>query len=127
MNTEEIIKKAFELGDAIAQSKEVASLQAMQAKLSEDQEASLLINQYQRVRTQLENKVQDGLQVMPAEEKNLENLQEQLNNNQMVKELIQVQEQFNALMQSVYFAINQSITGESCSSDCSSCGGSCGM
>lgn len=127
MTTDQIIQMAFELGNAIAQSEEVASLQVMQNKLSEDKEAALLINQYQLVRTQMENKIKDGLEVMPAEESNLENLQQQLNNNEIVKELIQVQEKFNNLMQSVYFAINQSITGESCSSDCESCGGSCGM
>lgn len=127
MTTDQIIQMAFELGNAIAQSEEVASLQVMQNKLSEDKEAALLINQYQLVRTQMENKIKDGLEVMPGEESNLENLQQQLNNNEIVKELIQVQEKFNNLMQSVYFAINQSITGESCSSDCESCGGSCGM
>lgn len=127
MTTDQIIQMAFELGNAIAQSEEVASLQVMQNKLSEDKDAALLINQYQLVRTQMENKIKDGLEVMPAEESNLENLQQQLNNNEIVKELIQVQEKFNNLMQSVYFAINQSITGESCSSDCESCGGSCGM
>ena len=127
MTTEKIIQMAFELGSAIAQSEEIDSLQAMQIKLSEDQEASSLINYYQEARTQIENKMRDGLQVIPEEEKNLEALQEQLSSNPTVQELIKVQESFNNLMQSVYFAINQSISGESCSSDCSSCGGSCGM
>jgi len=127
LTTEKIIQMAFELGNAISQSEEIESLQTMQIKLSEDPEATSLINYYQEARTQIEHKAQEGLQIMPEEEKKLESLQEQLNNNQTVKELIEVQERFNNLMQSVYFALNQAISGESCSSDCSSCGGSCAM
>jgi cell fate (sporulation/competence/biofilm development) regulator YlbF (YheA/YmcA/DUF963 family) len=127
MTTEKIIQMAMELGISIAQSEEMDSLQEMQTKLSQDQEASALINYYQEARMKMENKMQDGLQIMPAEEKHLEELEQQLNNNSIVKEMIEVQERFNNLMQSVYFAMNQAISGESCSSDCSSCGGSCGM
>lgn len=127
MTTEKIIEMAFELGNSIAQSEEMDTLQAMQIKLSEDPEASAMITYYQEARTKIENKIRDGLQIMDAEEKELEALQQQLNDNQTVKELIQVQEKFNNLMQSVYFAMNQAMSGDSCSSDCSSCGGSCGM
>lgn len=127
MTTEKIIQMAFELGNNIAQSEEMDALQAMQIKLSVDPDASALVSYYQEARTKIENKMRDGLQIMPAEEKELEELQQKLNDNEIVKELIQVQEKFNNLMQSVYFAMNQAMTGESCSSDCSSCGGSCGM
>ena len=126
MTTEKIIQMAFELGNTIAQSEEMDSLQEMQIKLSEDSEASALVTYYQEARTKIENKMRDGLQIMPAEEKDLEALEQQLHSNPTVKELIQVQEKFNNLMQSVYFAMNQAMSGESCSSDCSSCGGSCG-
>ena len=126
MTTENIIQMALELGNSIAQSEEMDSLQRMQVKLSEDPEASALINYYQEARTKIENKMRDGLQLMPAEQKDLEVLEQQLHSNPTVKELIQVQEKFNNLMQSVYFAMNQAMSGESCSSDCSSCGGSCG-
>jgi len=127
LTTEKIIQMAMELGNSIAQSEEMDSLQAMQIKLTEDPEATALITSYQEARTQIENKLEDGLEIMPAEEKHLEELEQQLNSNPTVKEMIQVQERFNNLMQSVYFAMNQAISGESCSSDCSSCGGSCGM
>jgi len=127
LTTEKIIQMAMELGNSIAQSEEMDSLQAMQIKLTEDLEATALITSYQEARTQIENKLEDGLEIIPAEEKHLEELEQQLNSNPTVKEMIQVQERFNNLMQSVYFAMNQAISGESCSSDCSSCGGSCGM
>ena len=127
MSTEKIIQMAFELGNTIAQSEEIQSLKDTQAKLIKDQEASALVGNYQEDLTKIENKMRDGLQIVPEEEQQMEALKQQLNSNPMVQELIQVQEKLNNLMQSVYFAINQAMAGEDCSSDCSSCGGSCGM
>jgi cell fate (sporulation/competence/biofilm development) regulator YlbF (YheA/YmcA/DUF963 family) len=127
MTNEDIIKLAFELGNAIAESEEIDSLKTMQARLEEDETASGLIRNYQEARSRAENKMRDGLTVTPNEENHLDILQQQLNSNAMIQELILVQEKFNNLMQGVYFAMNQAISGEGCSSDCSSCGGSCGM
>ena len=127
MNTDEIIKMAFELGSAISQSAEIDALKAMQVRLSEDPEASALITRYQEARDKADHKLKDGLLVTPTEENHLEVLQQQLSSNPIVQELIQVQEKFNNLMQGVYFALNQAISEQECSSDCSSCGGSCGI
>ncbi|MDD4802706.1 MAG: YlbF family regulator [Syntrophomonas sp.] len=127
MTTEELLKMAFELGSAISESAEVEALKNMQSRLGENQEASSLIMRYQDARTKADNKLQDGLPITPNEENHLNILQQQLNNNPMVQELIQVQEKFNNLMQGVYYALNQAISGEQCSSDCNSCGGSCGI
>lgn len=126
MSTEQIIKMAMELGMAIAESEEMGSLKDMQAKVMLDPEASMLISRYQEAHSQMENRMRDGLQISPNEEQELDILQQQLSNQPTVKEMIEVQESFNNLMQSVYFAINQTISGDSCSSDCSSCGGGCG-
>lgn len=128
MTTEEIIKMAFELGNAIAQSKEIDALREMQIKLSDDADAYGLIMRYQEAQTQIENKLQDGLVVSPAEESNIEIMEQEINNNPLIQELIQVQEKFDSLMQGVYFAMNQAISGsDSCSSGCDSCGGGCGI
>jgi cell fate (sporulation/competence/biofilm development) regulator YlbF (YheA/YmcA/DUF963 family) len=128
MTTEEIIKMAFELGNAIAQSKEIDALREMQIKLSDDADAYGLIMRYQEAQTQMENKLQDGLVVTPAEESNIEIMEQEINNNLLIQELIQVQEKFDSLMQGVYFAMNQAISGsDSCSSGCDSCGGGCGI
>jgi cell fate (sporulation/competence/biofilm development) regulator YlbF (YheA/YmcA/DUF963 family) len=55
MTTEEIIKMAYELGNAIAQSKEVDALREMQVKLGDDADAFGLIMRYQEAQTQMEN------------------------------------------------------------------------
>ncbi len=128
MTTEDIIKLAFELGNAIAQSEEIDNLKTMQTKMSEDQDAYGLIMRYQDAQTKIENKVQEGMTITAAEESLIDIMEQQINVNPLIQELIQVQEKFDNLMQGVYFAMNQAISGgeEGCSSGCcDSCGGSC--
>lgn len=128
MTTEEIIKMAFELGNAIAQSKEIEELKIMQDKLSEDADAYGLIMRYQEAQTQMENKLQEGMNLTDAEENHIEIMEQEINNNPLIQELIQVQEKFDNLMQGVYFAMNQAISGnDGCSSGCDSCGGGCNV
>ncbi len=127
MTTEDIIKLAFELGNAIAGSEEIANVKVMQAKLSENPDAYGLIMRYQDAQTKLENKLEQGLPVTPAEESHIDLMEQQINANPMIQELIQVQEKFDNLMQGVYFAMNQAISGEGCSSGCDSCGGGCNV
>lgn len=127
MTNEEIIKMAFELGNAISQSQEIEELKLMQEKLTQNAEAYDLILRFQDAQSKMENKLNDGLVVTPSEESHLDILQQQLNSNSMVQELIKTQEKFDNLMQGVYFALNQAISGGGCSSGCDSCGGGCNM
>lgn len=126
MTNEEIIRLAFELGSAVAESDEVISLKVLQGKIAGDRDAYELIMKYQDAKTKLENKYQDGLLVTKAEEDHLSILEQQLNANDIIHQLVQAQENFDNLMQAVYFAMNQAITGGGdCSSGCDSCGGGC--
>ncbi len=126
MTTETIIKQAFELGGSIAQSEEITALKLLQQKLTEDQASYDLIMRYQDARTKLENKKNSGLIVPSSEEDHIAILEQQLNSNALINEMIQAQEKFDNLMQAVYFALNQAITGAGdCSAGCESCGGSC--
>jgi cell fate (sporulation/competence/biofilm development) regulator YlbF (YheA/YmcA/DUF963 family) len=127
LTTEEIIRLAFELGNAVAESDEVDRLKALQMKLVQDSNAYDLLIKYQDAKSQLEHKFQDGLLVTKAEEDHLNILEQQLTANSTINELIQAQEKFDNLMQAVYFAMNQAISGSgSCSTDsCDSCGGGC--
>jgi cell fate (sporulation/competence/biofilm development) regulator YlbF (YheA/YmcA/DUF963 family) len=124
---DEILEMAFALGKAIAETAEMEALREMQIRLNNDKEASGLVQAYQEARSQLENKRQDGLEILPGEVNHLQLLHQELNGNKLVAELIQIQESINNLMQGVYFSINQSMAGEECASDCESCGGSCSM
>lgn len=126
MTTDEIVKLAFELGNSIAESEEITNLKALQTKLYEEKEAYELIMRYQDARMKLENKKKDGIIIPKQEEDHINILEQQLNSNQTVKELMTAQEKFDNLMQAVYFAMNQAISGGCSSSSCESCGGHCG-
>lgn len=126
MHKEQILQMAFELGAAIGRSPEYDSMQALQSQVADDRGASDLIASYQQAMMQLENKRRDGLDILPDELQRLEAMQQELSSHELVKELVQAQEQLNNLIQGVYFAINQAMKGQSCTSDCSSCGGGCG-
>lgn len=125
MSSETIIRLAFELGDSIAHSEEIAALKAVQEKLVANGEAYDLIMRYQDARMRAEQKKNSGLILPQQEENHLAILEQQLNSNQLVQELLLAQEKFDNLMQAVYFAMNQAIAGGGCSEGCSSCGGDC--
>lgn len=127
MTTEEIIRLAFELGTAVSESDEVDRLKALQMKLTQDSNAYDLLIKYQDAKNKLDHKLHDGLIVTKAEEDHLSILEQQLTANSVINELIQAQENFDNLMQAVYFAMNQAIAGSgSCSTDCcDTCGGGC--
>jgi cell fate (sporulation/competence/biofilm development) regulator YlbF (YheA/YmcA/DUF963 family) len=126
LTSEEIIKMAFELGNAVAQSEEIEGLKASQVRVSQDHMAYDLIMSYQDAKSKMENKLQDGLSIGQAEQANLKNLEQELKSNSIINELMAAQEKFDNLMQAVYFAMNQALSG-GCSSGCDSCGGSCNM
>ncbi|NLJ72174.1 MAG: YlbF family regulator [Syntrophomonadaceae bacterium] len=126
MSTENIIKQAFTLGDLIAQSEEINQLKELQVKLTEDQAAYDLIMRYQEAVMKLENKRNSGLIIPSNEEDHIAILEQQLNSNALVNEMMVAQEKFDNLMQAVYFALNQAISGSnSCADGCDSCGGTC--
>jgi cell fate (sporulation/competence/biofilm development) regulator YlbF (YheA/YmcA/DUF963 family) len=127
LTTEDIIKLAFELGNAISESDELLALRATQVRLTQNKEAYDLIMRFQDAQEKLENKLNEGLAVTPAEENHMQILEQQLNTNAFVQELMKTQEKFDSLMQGVYFAMNQAISGsDGCSGSCGSCGCDCG-
>lgn len=126
MNTEGIIKIAFELGNAIAQSDEMVNLKNQQADLMSKKEAYELIMRYQEAKTQIDHKMMDGITVTQQEENHLDIMEQQISTHPDIQNLLAAQEQLENLMQAVYFAINQAVSGD-CTSDCDSCGGHCHM
>ena len=88
MTTEEIIRLAFQLGDAVAQSEEVGKLKDIQTRVGNDTSTYDLIIRYQDAKNQLENKYNDGLLVTKGEQDHINILEQQLNANQLVQELV---------------------------------------
>lgn len=127
MSTEEIIKIAFELGNAIGESEEMTNLKMQQAELMGKKEAYDLIMRYQEAKTKVDHKLMDGLVVTPQEENHLNIMEQQISSHPDIQTLLTAQEQMENLMQAVYFAINQAVSGGDCSCGCDSCGGNCQM
>jgi len=125
VNKEEIIRLAMQLGDALSGSEELQSLKDTQQAVTADQEAYQAIMQFQHLRNNADTKMRQGLELSKDEEAKLEEAEKAIQNDTKVQALIESQESFDNLMQSVYFVINQAISGPSCGSGCDSCGGSC--
>lgn len=125
MNKEEIIRLAMQLGDALASSEELQSLKDTQQAVTADQDAYQAIMQFQHLRNNADTKMRQGLELSKEEEAKLENAEKAIQDDAKVQALIASQESFDNLMQSVYFVINQAISGPSCGSGCDSCGGGC--
>ncbi|HNX29327.1 MAG TPA: YlbF family regulator [Syntrophomonadaceae bacterium] len=127
MSGEDIIKLAFELGEALAQSDEIEQVKNMQAKITEDTRAYDLIVNYQNAKIKLDDQLNEGKIVSKTDEDHLQILEDQLSSNETIQQLMMAQEKFDNLMQAVYYAINSAIAGEdTCSSGCGSCDCGCG-
>lgn len=126
MNRETIIRLAMELGSSIAASNELAQVKNLQDRLQEDETALGLLMRYQDARMNLETKQKEGQIIGPNDENHLSILEQQLQGNALVQQVMEAQEKFNNLMQAVYFAMNQSLSGGCSSGSCGSCSG-CGQ
>ncbi len=124
MLKEDIIKLAFDLGTSIGDSEEIILLKQLQDRLNEDFEASNLIMKYKDAKMKMDHKMSDGLIITKAEEDHIEILEQQLSNNALLQEMMSAQEKFDNLMQAIYYAMNQAITG-SCGGSCASCDKGC--
>ena len=122
----DIIKLALELGSALRDSDEIKAIMVAQERLKADLEASDLLMRFQDAKNKMENKMRDGLIISDAEKNHLTIIEQQMRSNALVSELMSVQGNFENLMQAVYYAMNQALAG-GCPSDCSSCGGGCGI
>ena len=127
MDGEHIIKLAFELGEALAQSDEIEQLKNMQANITEDNRAYDLIVSYQNIKNKLDDQINEGKIISKTDEDHLQILEDELASNEIIQQLMMAQERFDNLMQAVYYAINSAIIADDdCSSGCDSCGCDCG-
>ncbi len=122
MHRDAIIKLAMDLGSSIAESDELMEVKKLQDQLQADETAFGLVMKYQAARMNLENQQRAGQNITPQDENHLSILEQQMQNNALIQQVMDAQDRFNNLMQAVYYAMNQSLSG-GCSPD--GCGGSC--
>jgi len=121
-----IIKLAMELGSSIASSEELMDVKRLQSQLQADETAFGIVMKYQANRMNIENKQRAGQSVTSEDENHMHILEQQMQNNPLVTQVMDAQDKFNNLMQAVYFAMNQSLSGgcgqDGCGGSCSGCG-----
>ena len=124
MEREEIIRQAMQLGEVIADSEVLTRLRDKQMQLAEHAEAYSMLLRFQEAQMNLEHKLNAGEILDPNEEHALDEMEQALTNQPVVQELMKAQEEFDGLMQGVYFAINQMVTGTgNCAGGCDGCAG----
>ena len=125
----DIIEKAKELGQMIADSEEFANMKKAEAAQTNDEKARQLIKLYNDQRRQAVAKMKNESidpETMKALQKELQDEFDMLYQNENIKAYIEAKKDFEQLMQSVNSVISFYVTGEE-KADCSSGGcGSCG-
>ena len=127
-----IIELAHALGEEIAKSEEIKTLEAAKKAFESDAELQSKMSEYETERKLLReefNKVteeEDNSKAIETLKKRLEELSLEITANSHYTDFANAQNALNSLMDSVNAEIKFCITGErpvTCTHDCSTCGG----
>lgn len=123
----DILLKAKELGEMIANSKEMKILKTSEINLDADQQATVLMSEYKNlqiklVRASREKKSKEEIEEIKA---SLMAKQQQLNDYETTNNYLEAKSNLDSLMKNINDVITFAITGEEpCSPNkCSSCSG----
>ncbi len=131
----EIMEKASELAEAIADSDELAEMRKAELAMNSDDEAINIIGEFQQVQKKVYDVQMRGDELSDADKKEVEAIEARMNGNSAIKAYMDASEKFEHLMRSVNLIITRAIAGDSggcsCGSDCgpecdTECGPSCG-
>jgi len=104
-----IFEKAEELGRVISQTPEYAYLQAAHREIGEDREATELLNKLRELQETLLEAVGRGEDPGEEQEREFQELQEQIQTSSRYQALISSQANFDKLMERVHRAIGEGI------------------
>ncbi|SMP15171.1 Cell fate regulator YlbF, YheA/YmcA/DUF963 family (controls sporulation, competence, biofilm development) [Desulfurobacterium pacificum] len=114
----EVIKKASELAQAIAQSEELKALREAEAKLQKDPEAMKLLNEVQRLQQMAQ------MSGTPEALKELEEAFKKFSENEVAKAYLEANEKFAHMIQTVNSLLQEAIEGpKPHGHQCSGCSG----
>ncbi len=126
---EEILKKAHELGELLAESTELAQFQEMEAAFFSDDDAQAAVAEYEKKSTALSEEMRAS--AMTPEK--LESFRQKMNENMEIltqnataKAYLEAKSAFNRIITQVNEIIGYHIRGEEgggCSGNCSGCNG----
>ena len=125
---ENVLVKAMELGNALAQSKITLRAKAADELQKNDIDAQLLMTAYNRKYQDMVDSFK-GKQPTPEElaqfKKTMDKEAEKLKANAVIKEYIEARDEYEAMMNEVNTILTSAVSGEGggCSGNCSSCSG----
>ncbi|MBR3763322.1 MAG: YlbF family regulator [Clostridia bacterium] len=127
----EVMMKAQELAQAILETGYYQKMQELEARLTEDAEASALVADFVEKRGAFEQLMQAGnasREEFAAAGKAFSAAQTALDENELVQQMRAAQQKYNDLMGNVNRILRLVVTGETedeggCSGNCSSCSG----
>lgn len=129
MNREEIMQKALELGQMIAQDREVMRVQQLDRAYAENEELQTLMTEY-NAQTQVLNveyaKEERDEEMIAIVQKRVNELYDALASHELITQYRTAQQDVDAFMKAVNEQIQFGITGKrpsACTHDCSTCGG----
>ncbi|MGM0437905.1 MAG: YlbF family regulator [Bacillota bacterium] len=103
-----IMEKAEDLGKALVESSEFTEMKAAEQKIEENEDAKALLDEFEAEQKKLQMMQQNGQQITPEQQKNLQSVQAKMQKNEQIKEYMDAQQKFNKVMNSV----NQVITSQ---------------
>ena len=129
MNREEIMQKALELGQMIAQDREVMRVQQLDRAYAENEELQTLMTEY-NAQTQVLNveyaKEERDEEMIAIVQKRVNELYDALASHELITQYRTAQQDVDAFMKAVNEQIQFGSTGKrpsACTHDCSTCGG----
>ncbi len=104
-----VIERAKELGLCIAKSDEYLCLVEREKLLLNDQDSVALLKDYDTEKAKLSGYQNFGIPVPPEKLKKVEELRDLIQNNKAIRELLEAQKQYEALLKKVNEEINHAI------------------
>jgi cell fate (sporulation/competence/biofilm development) regulator YlbF (YheA/YmcA/DUF963 family) len=121
----DVLNKAQELAEALENSEELLKMREAEQRMSEDQDAMSLMQEFRRKQMDVYN-VQVAGQIPSEElEQEMENISKRLQENPLISDYITAQEKVGRILEYINSAISQVLQGgNGCDeSSCSSCAG----
>src|SRR5690554_2233143 len=105
----EVFKKAEELAAAILNSDEYQRMIKARETVGEHSAASIMLRDFQNLQTELHRQQMEGVEVTPEQEEQLQNLFGVISINPYIRELIEAEFAFSAMMLQVNDILAQSL------------------
>jgi len=107
-----IMQKAEDLGKALVESSEFTEMKDAESKIQENEDAKALLDEFEAEQKKLQMMQQNGQQITPDQQKNLQAVQAKMQSNEVISNYLEAQQKFNKVMNSVNQVISSQLQGE---------------